>query len=280
MDPIIFILVILAGVAHAVWNFFTKKTKADRVTMLWLGQLLVGTATLPITLYFSEFDELSLKCIPYVILTGVIHAFYLCLLGWSYTIGEVSTVYPISRGMGIVGTFIIASIFGIDQVSIIGMLGILSISIGIFCLGVKRGVNGNMVLLSAILVGITISMYSVIDKLGVQTVPAYLYCSIIFLSTAFFLSPLVFYKRKPHVESVLTNYKMHSFTIGLAMLSTYSLILYAFQNAQASYVVALREVSIIVASILGVVFMKEATSKLKILGIAFIMLGAITIKFA
>ncbi|MBA8667112.1 EamA family transporter [Holosporaceae bacterium 'Namur'] len=280
MDTFTFILVISAAMLHATWNFFTKKTKGDRLTMLWLGQLAVGFVTLPLTYYLSDFGGITKEFIFYIILTGVIHSCYLTLLGWSYKAGEVSIVYPVSRGTGIIGTSLLAIILGIDTISFVGFIGILVLISGILSIAISKSVTRNEVIFSASMVGISISLYSVVDKLAVQFIPSLLYGSIMFISTALILSPFIIIKRKPQLLNTLKRYKLPSFIINVSMFSTYSIILFAFRNSPASYVVALREVSIIIATLLGTFFLKEEVTKNKVCGISLIMLGAAVIKYA
>ncbi len=280
MDSLTFLLVVSAAIMHATWNFFTKKTKGDRVTMLWLGKISVGLTTLPITFYFTDTINLSAEFFIFIILSGIIHGFYIYLLGWSYKVGEVSTVYPISRGTGIAGTSVIAILFGVDDLSLRGIIGILVLIIGILCISIHKSINRNEVLVSSFLVGISISLYSITDKLAVQVIPSVLYASLMFLSTAFFLSPFIFYKFKAQLSITLKKYKLQGTIICAAMFTTYNIILVAFQNAPASYVVALREVSIVVAAMLGILFLKERVTKNKLYGTALVLAGAAIIKFA
>ncbi|AIF81473.1 hypothetical protein I862_04565 [endosymbiont of Acanthamoeba sp. UWC8] len=248
--------------------------------MLWLGQLAVGFITLPITYYLSDFGGITKEFVFYIILTGVIHSCYLTLLGWSYKVGEVSIVYPVSRGTGIIGTSLLAIMLGIDKISFVGFIGILVLILGILSIAISKSVTRNEVVFSASMVGIAISLYSVVDKLAVQFIPSLFYGSIMFISTALILSPFIIIKRKAQLLNTLRRYKLPSFIINVSMFSTYSIILFAFRNSPASYVVALREVSIIIATLLGTFFLKEEITKNKVCGISLIMLGAAVIKFA
>ena len=74
-----------------------------------------------------------------VIASGVIHTVYFFALAKAYEYGDISVVYPIARGSGIVGTAI-AGIFLLQEtISPIGLIGILAISVGIYLLGLKNG---------------------------------------------------------------------------------------------------------------------------------------------
>src|SRR4030065_1783288 len=96
----------------------------------------------------------------------MIHAFYFFFLAKAYEHGDISVVYPISRGSGIAGTAIIAFLFLQEKISFIGASGILFICLGTVLLGLdnthqKRGI------FFSLLVAVLITSYSIVDKLGV-----------------------------------------------------------------------------------------------------------------
>ncbi len=68
--------------------------------------------------------------------------------------------------------------------------------------------------------------------------------------------------------------------IGVGAMGTYLLILFAFPLEQASYIVAVREFSIVVGPLLGAVFLTERLTPPKILGIAAIAGGLILVRLA
>ena len=90
----------------------------------------------------------------------------------------------------------------------------------------------------------------------------------------------MFTKLRTQTLVVLKNHKFYSAMIGFVTMFTYTLILYALQSSSTPYVAALREISIVFASILGILVLKEEGNKRKIMGIAMIIIGAIIIKLA
>jgi uncharacterized membrane protein len=66
--------------------------------------------------------------------------------------------------------------------------------------------------------------------------------------------------------------------IGFGCRGTYCLILWALRLERASYVVSLREFSVVIAAVLGFIFLKEKITPLKILGILVISAGILLIK--
>jgi uncharacterized membrane protein len=78
----------------------------------------------------------------------------------------------------------------------------------------------------------------------------------------------------------MKNMKKYSLIIGLGSGGTYLIILFVFQMAQVSYVVAARELAVAIGALLGFIFLQEQFSAQKALGIMGIVIGMILIKMA
>lgn len=275
-----FALIIVSAMLHAGWNFFTKKSSADKVATLWCGWLVAGIFMLPVAIYLTDFSTFSIKWIPLLLLTGFIHAIYIYLLGSSYRVGEMSLIYPISRGIGIFGTISVVSLFGIESIQSNGMIGIMILVCGIMLVALKRlrDLERRAVMKLAAKVGVCISCYSVVDKLSVGVIPPIFYMTVMFIISPLILMPVMLKELRGEMMHVLHHYKAYSGAIGLVSFITYLMILIAMQGTPASYVVALREISIVFGSALGMWLLKEECNRRKILGVVCIMIGAYIIK--
>ena len=160
-------------------------------------------------------------------------------------------------------------------------IGICLIISGAVLIGTKKSMKKNYAkgILFALLVGLMIASYSITDKLGVSVVNPIVYLYGLILITTLWLTPYTRIKQKRNLFYAWKNYKKYSLIIGIGSFSTYLIILYIFQQVQVSYVVALRESSVVIGSFLGFKFLGEKFSWKKTLGTFFIFLGIITIKF-
>jgi uncharacterized membrane protein len=76
----------------------------------------------------------------------------------------------------------------------------------------------------------------------------------------------------------LKTSRFSSVIAGLFAMSAYAIVLFAMKmGAPASYAGAIREISIVFGAFVGVVFLKEAGSVMRIVGALFIALGVVTI---
>src|SRR5262249_27623096 len=157
-------------------NLAAKRVSGN-VGVLWLGLCLCGVMLAPFALLSAvqSFDPAGLS---YIVVTGLIHAAYFGFLAASYRHGELSIVYPLSRGTGAAGTALLAAAVIDEGVSALGALGVGSVCLGILLLAlreVRRPNQQGRPWLLALLVGLTITAYSVVDKLGVGLVSPVVY---------------------------------------------------------------------------------------------------------
>ena len=68
--------------------------------------------------------------------------------------------------------------------------------------------------------------------------------------------------------------------IGIGSSGTYLIILFALTLGPVSYIVALRELAVVIGALLGVVFLQERLTRSKLIAIVVITAGLLCIKFA
>jgi uncharacterized membrane protein len=274
-----FLLVVVAAVLHACWNLAAKRASGN-IGVFWLGLCLASTLLLP-AVWLSGLP-VEPAGMPYIVATALIHTAYFSLLAASYRHGEISVVYPLARGSGVAGTALIAAIFLDEPVSVTGTIGILSVTAGILFLGlrelVSQGTPHSCIL--ALLVGVTIVGYSVVDKLGVGLLHPLVYITGLVTGAALFLTPYVLLRYKDECRAAWARHKGLSAWVGLGVVATYLLVLFAFQMGSVSYVVAVRELSIVVVAILSVTVLREPLTLPRCLSTTAILVGVVLVKLA
>lgn len=281
MSFAVFGLVLLAATLHAVWNLAAKRVAGDLAT-IWLGLCLGAVLSWPGAALAQQWQPLTWQGVWYILTTGVIHAWYFGLLARAYAAGDISVVYPMTRGTGVAGTAVVAGLWLHERLSLPGILGILMVCVGAALIGwSQHQAPGTLrAYLYALLVGISIIGYSVVDKLAVQHVHPVLYISGMFSVAALLLAPYVLWRQRSTVVLAALPWRLDVWLIGLGSLVTYLLILFAFRLGPASYIVASREFAVVIGSGLGIVVLKERLTARKGLGIAAITLGLVLVKMA
>ena len=140
-----------------------------------------------------------------------------------------------------------------------------------------RGARGAVGL--AALSGVMIAGYSLFNKVGVGTMPVLLWAFLVQAVDAVLLS-IVLGVRGGVVWPRPGAPRWRALAIGALMLGAYLAILSALTLAPVSYVVAGREVSIVVTALAGALLLHERHSSRRIAGAAVIFLGLVVLAFS
>jgi uncharacterized membrane protein len=220
--------------------------------------------------------------------TTVVHALYFILLGRGYEHGDLGLVYPIARGTGPLLVPALAIPLLGEQLSWLGMVGIGLIVVGVVSLsagGFTPRALGTLVVAAkhpaaryAFLTGLTIAVYSVNDKVGVQWVHPVLYAYIFFVGSVVLSAP--YFARR---ESTLACWRENRRSIVLAGVlspATYVTALLAFRLGPVSYLAPMRELSIVVAALLGMIVLGEPRSSTRLASVSITAVGVMVVGFA
>lgn len=275
----VFLLVLLAAFAHALWNFLAKRVSGN-FPIVWLGLWAANLALLPVTVSLVLREGFPAPALPYIAASAVTHAFYFFTLMRSYELADISSAYPVARGLGVGGTAAIALLAFGERVTVLGGAGIAAICVGVLVIGSQDlgSRAGLRRLLWPVLVGLCIVAYSVVDKQGAALANPVVYINTMLTTSLILLAPFVLRRHHGTLATVWKANWQSSVLVGCGMLGTYLLILFAFRMERASYVVAVRESSVVIAALLGVLLLRERLSLGKACGILAITLGLVLIR--
>ena len=279
MTQSVWLFVLLAAVGHALWNIAAKKT-GDPAIMWWslvLGSLCMIPLSL-VKIFIGPIPELTIHSGLCLIATGVLHAIYFTLLSKAYSFGDISIVYPISRGTGVGLTGLGGFFLFKETISIMNATGIGFVLIGIFVISIpsikSKKADKRSVFL-ALGVGISIVFYSLVDKIGVGHLHPIHYITGMWILGCLFRWPSIFHQYRGKLFTIALSNWQAILLIGLGSLATYLLILYAYTQGQVSHIVAAREFSIVIAAAIGILLFGETINRFKIAGISSITFGLI-----
>jgi drug/metabolite transporter (DMT)-like permease len=276
-------LVLSAAVIHATWNAMAKGAR-DPMAMLWWAGVLSSLVLAPPSLYVLARDGFSPRALPFVVATVILHSMYFFSLGKAYQTGDFSVVYPMARGMGVALVPMGAYYFFDERLSRLGILGIALIGLGIFVLHWRRGAWSEDALLRpgtgwAIATGLCIATYSLVDKVGVSHINPLPYLWAMMLGSCVSLLPAV--RARP--GSMAREWRENRLAVllsGVLSPGGYLLVLFAFRLSKAGYVVAGREVSIVISALIGSILLKEGRLPQRLLGAAVVALGVVCVALA
>jgi drug/metabolite transporter (DMT)-like permease len=196
---------------------------------------------------------------PSIFASTVIHYGYYVLLFQAYRLGDLSQVYPISRGLApALVAFGTLAIIG-ETLSPGGWAGLATVSFGIGLLALQRGAAhaDRRAIGVAALLGLTIAGYSVADGIGVRWSESPTgYMGWLFLLESPVVFAVLWTRRR---NGTAFDWRVFGLGMvgGLIAVTAYGIVLYAKTIAPIGAVSAVRESSVIIAALIGVVFFGE-----------------------
>jgi len=303
----VFTVVVVQAFFHAGWNFLARKVKGNFV-VLQLGIWLWSAVTFPLAVYVNvafSANELF-PGLYYALGSGILHALYFWVLAQSYSIGDVSVVYPVGRGSAVAFTalldvFFLSSYLAQPPITPLGWLGIIGVTLGVLLVGIRftqhvlvwrhgsvaietKEANGgppqSRVLLWALALGSLIALYTAVDVLGLRYWDTFTFLYINYLSSVVCTLPWLLGRYREEAATSWRDLKLYVVLIGFASPGTHLVVLWALSGGQTAYIVAIREVAIVVAAFLGFIFLKEDVTPQKLVGIGVLIAAIICIKLA
>ncbi len=279
-------IVLVSAFLHAGWNYLLKKSDR-KIVFIWWFELVGAVIFLPMLLYFLPDASIPAKGWFCIIASAVIHAAYFTCMGCAYQRGDLSLVYPLARGSGPLFVPLLAVLLLGEEIALLGGIGIFFIVCGIHCIHLRSfsgaafwepfaALKGGASLW-ALLTGLSIAFYTLVDKVGVGQVYPPVYIYLMMLITWVLLTPWVLIRERDGLVSEWRRHKGSIMAVGFLSGFTYMMILFALTMSKVSYVAAVREVSIVLSAYIGVLYLGEKQGRQKLLGAVLICLGVIAI---
>ena len=281
------VLVLAAAVLHVGWNALAKRGR-NQICFLWSAQTAAGMLFVPAAVWLIVVDGVPLGALPFVVATGALHAFYFYALGRSYRAGAFSLVYPVARGLGVALVPLLALGLFDERPSPLGALGVGLVVAGIVVLQrTTHGWGGGAARLGrvgpgtawAVLTGLTIACYSLVDKAGVARMHPLPYVTLLGFGAGLLMLPAVRGSGDALRQEWATNWRS-ILAASTMTLTSYLMILFAFRLSKVSYVVAAREISIVLSAVIGSVWFKEGPLGPRLAGAAVVAAGVVCVALA
>ena len=278
-------LVVCAAVLHALWNALAKRAD-NQFVFLWCSVSLATALLLPLGLLRLPAERAPASGLPFVAASVAIHALYFWALARAYRHGDFSRVYPMARGLGVALVPLVALPLFSERLSWVGSLGVGLVVLGIAALGaVPAAATAPLARASgagtawALVTGLTIAAYSLVDKAGVARLHPMPYIALMGVGLSVVLAPLVLADRpalgrewRRHWRAILVASAMN--------LTSYLLVLFAFRLSKVGYVVAARELSILFSAFIGSFWLGEGRLTPRLAGASVVLAGVVCVALA
>jgi drug/metabolite transporter (DMT)-like permease len=282
MDLVAIAMVLSAAGLHALWNALAKRSDDVLAYFFAIVTAALVIYAIPFAI-LAKNEPFEWDWLRFAIASGLIHTAYFSLLAYAYERSDLSFAYPVARGTGLTLVPLLAvPIFG-DQPTAVAWFGIALVVAGIIWLhrpmiavAIEQGNARGLVSIPALLTGVTIAVYSLNDTAGVKRVNPIVYLYLVYAINLVLLAPYVLSRRRPAVRKAL-KFSTPLLVGGIGSFGTYMIVLAATRLAPVSYVVPMRETSIVIGAVLGARMLNEPLGWTRIGACAFVAAGVIAI---
>ena len=272
----IFILILVSALCHAVWSAIIKSSK-NPLSLMGITSVLEVTIFLPLT-FTVPFPTLEVWY--FLIATVIIHVFYRLNVIYSYRYGDLSYIYPISRGSSCLFVAIISILFLSSDISVAGFVGILIVCMGLFLISYSKNLSFNFRGFAlAISTAILITAYTLVDGVGVRLSEngfSYIYWLFTLNGIPLLIIGLI---SKDGLRKRETYTFSSGIVAGVFATSSYAIVVWSMQFIEIAYVSSIREISIVFATIIGMIFLSERNAKSRIIPSILIVSGISVVYF-
>ena len=208
---------------------------------------------------------------PYIAVTSCLQLVYFVLLIAAYRRAELSVVYPVARGIAPVLVLVAGVVLLGNATSWTQTVGVVVVATGVLLIrglhvrGDWLGVGFGLVIAGVI------AAYTLVDKDGIRYASAIVYLELsMIMPAAVYAGGVVVLRGKAAVRSEL---KLTSFLAGIATFTAYALVLAALRLAPAASVAAVRETSVLIATVLAALVLHERVTRWRYAGAALVVGG-------
>ena len=282
-------LVLISAFIHASWNIMARLSHAET---RFIGRMLPFVAAvgfLPAVIGQALTGSLHGVVWAYVATSGLCCGFYFFSLGRAYESADFTTVYPVARSLPVLLVAAGDTLRGATP-SPVGWLGMTLVVVGCVLAPLRSRrdlavrLYWNRASLWMVLTALGTVGYSLLDKRAAEVVRAgpvsaaifcYFFYLFAFLGNGL-LAEVLFRRRGGNRDS--TPLWLPA-TAGTLSFAGYFLVLWSFQLvAQASYVVAFRQASLVIAVLMAFALYREERHYLRLLAVLVITFGLVLIR--
>ena len=273
---LIFILILFAALCHAGWSTIVKHHKSFSIMgMTCIVEVVVFTPLV----FFVPFPPLEIWY--FIIASVILHGFYRLSVIYSYKFGDLSFVYPIARGGSSLLIVILTLIILQEHISLLGIAGILTVCIGIFLISYSKNHKFNFsAFILATSTAILITIYTIIDGIGVRlSENKFSFLFWLLLLNGIPLLLISIFSKEKLLSNLNTKIIFWGIPAGILAILSYGIVVWSMQYLEIAYVSSIRETSIVLATIMGLIFLDEKKAMGRILPAVLVVIGITIVYF-
>ena len=273
---VVFLLILFAAFCHAGWSTIVKHHKSFSIMgMTCIVEIIVFTPLV----FFVPFPPLEIWY--FIIASVILHGFYRLSVIYSYKFGDLSFVYPIARGGSSLLIVILTLIILQEHISLLGFVGISIVCIGIFLISYSKNHKFNFnAFMLAVSTALLISIYTIVDGVGVRlSENKFSFLFWLLLLNGIPLLIISIFSKEKLLSNLNVKIIFWGIPAGILAILSYGIVVWSMQHLEIAYVSSIRETSIVLATIMGFIFLKEKKAKERILPAILVVIGIAIVYF-
>lgn len=283
---LVLVLLLIAAIAHASWNFAAKRVGNGGALTVWVCQTLSAAIVAPVAVGALIVTECSPRWswLPVAMIGAILHGVYFVVLQRGYAAGEMSVVYPVARGSGPLLTVSTAVVLLGERPGAFVLLGVAAVACGVVVIAFSTAEERRSTRVSlgyGFATGVTVAAFTLWDAYVMSTglLPALLYFSARTMTFSLLLLPYAV-SRRSRVAQLWRAHRRQLCTVGAVAPIASVLVLYAMALAPLTVVAPIRELSIVIGGVLAWRRLGEADPIRRLTGTCLVLAGIVTIALA
>jgi len=287
MDSFALLLILFSALMHALWNLLVKQSRDKTVFIWWM--FLSAWSLMSIFVFASgnSLPGLSTRSLVLAAAAAACFVLYHWFTGMAYREGDLSITYPLAQT-----AMLYVPLWGVlllgERLTLAGGLGIFLIIMGAYRIQLRKlspselfrpfSQLANRSVQSALLAGFVYSIGAIIDKTGVDSYSAYHFTYVLVFFMLIFMSLNLL--RHCYRGRILKEWH-HSRKLilwsGPIMLASFLSFRFGLQLSPVSYAVPVRQVSLLIGVLIGLLFLHESFARIRLLSSGLKLLGVVFI---
>jgi drug/metabolite transporter (DMT)-like permease len=287
MSSLAFTLIVFSALMHALWNLLVKRSR-DKTVFIWWMFLFASSLMMLSLLVVAPFPVPAPRVVGLAAVGAVCFMLYHLFSGRAYRGGDLSMIYPLAQT-----AMFWVPIWGIlllgEKVSILGVTGIGLILFGAYSIQLRALAWAEVIrpfrnlrdpaVLAALAAGFVYSIGAVIDKTGVMLFPPFYFTfMLVIFMTLFMTLNIMRPKYRGRIMAEFRNSRHMVLVSGPVIMASFLSFRYGLQLAPMSYAVPVRQVSLLIGVLIGVLFLGEACGRIRFTAAVLILCGAALVR--
>ena len=277
MSGTAFALAFTAAWLHAGGNVFLGRRSEPEAAVALM--LLIGVvAFAPVAALAWRVEA---EAVPYIVASALLELGYFAFLAAAYRAADVGLVYPVARGSAPVLALLGAVVIMGRSTSAGQIVGVVAVTIGILLVcgvGIADASSDRRGVLLALATAVFIAGYTLVDKEGLEHAGPIPYIELVLIGPALVYGAFVLRTRGG--AAIRGEATPRLVLVALLLFGTYILVLLALREAPAASVSAVRETSVVIATVLAALAAHQPLRPSRVAGASLVAFGVALVALA